>query len=198
MRRPLLGCTALASTLVLACTDATAPTAPTAPTVTLAPTAGPTADVVTRFTVPFFDAFADGEVAAVLGVSAGQLAAFCNGDESVLDVIRFQEVSRPDGSLKLTSQSRPRLTIYPLGNSSGPCDLVGVTPLATGKAKLSETDNDVTVSSNRTNSFGQNLTGIASGDGGRFKVRSKFRVTIHRNGNVGVHAEKFGITRVGR
>lgn len=193
MRPSLLGCTALASTLVLACTDSSAPTAPT---VGLEPTSVPTADLVTRFTLPFFDAFADGEFAAVLGVSAGQLAAFCNGDESVLDVIHFQEVSRPDGSFKLTTRTRPRLTIYPLGNSTSACDLVGVTPLATGKAKLNQTDNDVTVTFNRTNSFGQNLTGIASGDGGRFKVRSKFRVTIHRNGNVGIHAEKFAITRL--
>jgi hypothetical protein len=197
MRPSLLGCAALASTLVLACTDASAPTAPTAPTVALGPTSAPTADLVTRFTFPFFDAFADGEFAAVLGVSAGQLAAFCDGDASVLDVVRFQEVSRPDGSFKITTQSRPRLTIYPVGDSNGPCDLVGVTPLATGKAQVRVTDNDVTVTLNRTNSFGSHLTGNASGDGGRFKVRSQFRVTIHRNGDVDAHAEKFQIVQLG-
>ena len=193
MRPSLLGCCALASTLVLACTDS----APTAPTIAAEPASGPIADLVTRFTLPFFDAFADGEFAAVMGVSANQLAAFCNGDESVLDVIHFQQVSRPDGSLKLTVRSSPRLLIYPLGDSSGPCDLISVTPLATGKAQLSQTDNDVTVTFNRTNSFGSNLTGNASGDGGRFKVRAKSRITIHRNGKVGIHAQRFGITRVG-
>jgi hypothetical protein len=194
MRPSLLGCTALASTLVLACTDASAPTAPTG---ALEPTSAPSANAVNRFILPFFDAFADGEFAAVLGVGAGQLAAFCNGDESVLDVVRFLEVSRPDGSFKLTTQSRPRLTIYPIGDSSGPCDLVGITPLATGKAQVKVTDNDVTVTLNRTNSFGSHLTGIASGEGGRFKVRSQFRVTIHRNGSVSAHAQKFGITQLG-
>jgi hypothetical protein len=197
MRPSLLGCTALASTLVLACTDASAPTGPTSPTVTAKPTSAPTADLVTRFTAPFFDAFADGEFAAVLGVSPAGLAAFCDGDESGLDLIHVQEVSRPDGSIKITARSRPRLLIYPIGDSSGPCDLVGITPLATGKAQLNRTDNDFTVTFNRTNSFGSHLTGNASGDGGRFKVRSQVRITIHKNGEFQVHAQRFGITRLG-
>ena len=50
MRPSLVGCIALSSTLVLACTDASAPTAPT---VGLEPTSGPTADLVTNFTVPY-------------------------------------------------------------------------------------------------------------------------------------------------
>jgi hypothetical protein len=194
MRPSLLGCTALASTLVLACTDASAPTDPTAAAEAVSV---PTADLVTRVSLPFFDAFADGEFAAVLGVSPAGLAAFCDGDESGLDVIHVQEVSRPDGSIKITARSRPRLLIYPLGNSSGPCDLVGITPLATGKAQLNQTDNDLTVTFNRTNSFGSHLTGNASGDGGRFKVRSQVRITIHKNGEFQIHAQRFGITRLG-
>lgn len=112
MRPALLGCTALASTLVMACADASAPTAPT-----VAAEAGsvPTADLVTRISIPFFDAFADGEFAAVMGVSREGLAVFCNGDESGLDQIHFQQVSRRDGSLKRTVRSRPRLLFIPLG-----------------------------------------------------------------------------------
>jgi len=194
MRPRLLGCTALASTLLFACTDVSAPTAPT---VAAEATSAPTADLVTRFTFPFFNAFADGEFAAVLGVNPAQLATFCDGDESVLDRIHIQQVSRPDGSFKITSRSRPRLIIYPLGNSTGPCDLVGPTPLATGKAQLNETDNDLTLTLSRTNSFGSNLTGMAAGDGGRFKVRSSFRITIQRNGEFRVRSQRFGITELG-
>ena len=89
-----------------------------------------------------------------MGVSREGLAVFCNGDESGLDQIHFQQVSRRDGSLKRTVRSRPRLLIYPLGDATGACDLVSSTPLASGKAQLNETDNDVTVTFNRTNSFG--------------------------------------------
>ena len=132
-----------------------------------------------------------------MGVSANQLAAFCAGDESVLDVIHFQQVSRPDGSLKLTVRSSPRLLIYPLGDSNGPCDLDLGHP-ARHRQGAAESDRQrCHVTFNRTNSFGSNLTGNASGDGGRFKVRSKSRITIHRNGKVGIHAQRFGITRVG-
>jgi hypothetical protein len=194
MRPSLLGCTAVASTLVLACSD---PSAPTAPTAAAGAVSTPTAALVNRFSVPFLETLVDGDLVAVMGLSPGQFPAFCDGDESVLDQITVQEVSRPDGSLKVTIRGSPRLIIYPLGDAIFLCDLAAVSPLATGKAQLSSTDNDLFVSLNRTNSFGSNLTGIASGAGGRYKVRAKFRVTIQRNGEGRVRTERFGITQLG-
>jgi hypothetical protein len=194
MRPFLLGCTAVASTLVLACGD---PSAPAAPMAAAEAVSTPTAALVNRFSFPFFETLVDGDLVAVLGLSPGQLPAFCDDDFDVLDQIRIQEVSRPDGSLKVTTGGSLRLIIYPLGDASDVCDLATVRPLATGKAQLSRTDNDLFVSLNRTNSFGSNLTGIASGEGGRFKVRAKFRITIQRNGEGRVRTERFGITQLG-
>ena len=194
MRPFLLGCTAVASTLVLACGD---PSAPAAPTAAAEPVSTATAALVNRFSVPFLETLVDGDLVAVMGLSPGRFSAFCDGDESVLDQITVQEVSRPDGSLKVTIRGSPRLIIYRLGDAMFLCDLAAVSPLATGKAQLSRTDNDLFVSLNRTNSFGSNLTGIASGEGGRFKVRAKFRITIQRNGEGRVRTERFGITQLG-
>ena len=194
MRPSLLGCSALASTLVLACNE---PSAPSALSSAAEAVSAPTAAFVNRFSVPFLETLVDGDLVAVMGLSPEQLPAFCDGDDSVLDQITVQEVSRPDGSLKVTIRGSPRLIIYPLGDATELCDLAAVSPLATGKAQLARTDNDVFVSLNRTNSFGSNLTGIASGDGGRFKVRARFRVTIQRNGVGTVRTERFGITQLG-
>lgn len=192
--RPSLGCGALASTLVLACGDPAAPTVPTSAVETAPP---PTAALVNRLSFPFFTTIVDGDFVAVIGLSHGQLPALCAGDESVLDLIHVQEVTRPDGSLKITARSRPRLVIYSVEGVSDLCELTSATPLAAGKAQVAQTDNDVFVSFNRTNSFGSNLTGIASGEGGRFKVRARVRITIQRNGDFRVRSERFGITRLG-
>lgn len=192
--RPSLGCGVLASTLVLACGD---PAAPTVPTSALEAASPQTAALVNRFSFPFFTTLVDGDLVAVIGLSHGQLPAFCAGDESVLDLIRIQEVTRPDGSLKITARSRPRLVIYSIEGVSDLCELTSATPLAAGRAQLNQTDNDVFVSLDRTNSFGSNLSGVASGEGGRFKVRARFRITIQRNGDFRVRTERFGITRLG-
>lgn len=53
------------------------------------------------------------------------------------------------------------------------------------------------MSLNRTNSFGSNLTGMAVGEGGRYKVRARFRLAITRNGAFLVRNERFDITRLG-
>jgi hypothetical protein len=194
MRPPLLGCTALASTLVLACSEPSAPPVPTSDAEAVSPQ---TAALVNRFTFPFFATLVDGDLIAVIGLSPAQLPAFCAGDESVLDPIHILEVTRPDGSLKVTTRSRPRLIIYSAVGISEVCELTSATPLATGKGQLNQTDNDVFVSLNRTNSFGLSFSGIASGDGGRFKVRARFRATIQRNGEGRVRTERFEITQLG-
>jgi hypothetical protein len=76
--------------------------------------------------------------------------------------------------------------------------LTAASPLATGRARLTLTDNDFFVSLNRNNSFGSNLTGIASGNGGRFKVDAKSRLAIKRNGELVFHNLRFRLTPIGR
>ena len=77
------------------------------------------------------------------------------------------------------------------------CDLADATPLATGRAHMTGTDNDVFASLKRTNSYGTNLVGTASGPSGDFKVRGSFRTTIDRNGNADVRHLKVSITPLG-
>ena len=194
MRPSLPGYVALAGSFILACADVSSPTGPTvaAEAVSAQPAA-----LVSRFTGPFFQFLVDGDLIAVMGLSPDQLPALCAGDESVLDELHFQEVTRPDGSLKLVLRARPRLIIYSIAGVSDLCDLSAVAPLATGKIQMTQTDNDLFVSLRRTNSVGTNLGGIASGAGGRFKVRGRFRITIKRNGDFLVRNERFGITRLG-
>jgi hypothetical protein len=192
--RPFPPLLASLSSVLLACDG---PSAPTSPAATAEATSLPTAALVERFDDRFFQVVVDGDLAAVVGLGPEQLPAFCAGDESVLDPIHFLVVSRPDGSLKQTVRASPRVIIYPIAGVSNLCELTAVTPLATGKAHMAHTDNDFFVSLNRTNSFGSNLSGIASGEGGRFKVRARFRITIQRNGEIQVRTERSGITPLG-
>lgn len=187
MRPAVLGCSALASALVMGCSEPSAPTAPVADAERVAPR---TADLVTRFSAPFFDLVVDGDLVALVGIGPAQLSAFCLGDESVLDPVHVQEVTRPDGSFKITVRGRPRLVIYSISGVSDLCDLTTASALAVGRAQFSQTDNDLAVSLNRTNSFGSNLNGVASGRGGRYKVQARFRVTIQRNGDFRVRNER--------
>jgi hypothetical protein len=194
MRLSLLGCTALASTTVLACNDVSSPTPP-------ADLQGPSySATVNRFTVPYFNFVTDESsgLIALLGLSPDLLADACAGEDVAFDQVKVVEVFRPDGSLKITVQGRVRTLIYSLGSITDVCELTGSTPLATGRAHVLEVDNDVFVSGNRTNSFGANLEGTASGPGGRFKVQGKFRIIIQRNGEGRVRNERFNIRRIGR
>lgn len=193
MRPIVLGSTALASTLVLACSDVSSPTPsaePVSPSLSAA---------VRRFTEPFFDIVVDEprNLAAVVGLGHDQLAGFCAGEAVVFDQVNILEVTRPDGSVKITARGKPRATVYSIAGVSDLCELIESAPLATGRANLSRTDNDLFVSFNRTNSFGMNLVGTPSGGGGRFKVRLRFRITIQRNGNFVVRTEDVSIRPLG-
>lgn len=193
MRFFLLGCATLASTLTLACSDNTSPTlAAEVPS-------SPFSASVNRFTAGFFDFFLDQSqnLVAVVGLGHEQLAAFCANEDVTFDQVRFLEVTRPDGSLKITSHGRPRVTVYSGAGISDLCELADATPLATGRAQVTATDNDFFVSLNRTNSFGRSLVGTATGPGGRFKVRGSFRITIDHDANSHVRRLRFSITRLG-
>ena len=193
MRPFLLGCTALASTAVLACNDVSSPTPPAEPP---SPSFSAT---VNRFTTPYFNFVVEASsgLIAVLGLSHEGLLGFCAGEDVAFDQVKVVEVFRPDSSLKITIQGRVRLAVYSLGSISDICELTESTPLAIGRAHTTQVDNDFFVSRNRTNSFGANLEGTASGTGGRFKVRGKFRAIIFRNGESRLQNEKFSVRRIG-
>jgi hypothetical protein len=194
MRPLLIGCTTLAATLVLACNDATSPTQPANPQ------SASIRATVNRFTVPYFNFVVDESsgLIALLGLSHEMLIGTCAGEDVAFDQVKVVEVFRPDGSLKFTVQGRVRMAVYSLGEIFDICELTESTPLARGRAHVTEVDNDLFVSGNRTNSYGANLEGTASGPGGRFKVRGKFRALIRRNGEGRVLNEEFSIRRLGR
>lgn len=194
MRQFLLGCTIFGSAPALACKDVTSPT-PYAEVLSGTPSA-----IVNRFTDAFADFFVDESrgLVAVIGLGHDQLPAFCAGEEVLFDQLSFVEVIRPDGTVKITLHGKPRVTVYSATDfTDDVCVLAGATPLATGQARLTGTDNDVQVSHTRTNSFGRSLVGTASGIGGRFKVRGSFRITIDRDDNLVVRHEEFSITPLG-
>jgi hypothetical protein len=168
------------------------------PTAAAEPLSAPTAALVSRSTTLFLQVLVDGGLVAVIGLSSAELAAFCAGDGSVLDELSFQQVTRPDGSVKVTIRGSLRVIVYSIEGASELCDLTAASPLATGRARLTLTDNDFFVSLNRNNSFGSNLTGIASGNGGRFKVDAKSRLAIKRNGELVFHNLRFRVTPIGR
>jgi hypothetical protein len=194
MRVFLLGCTALLSTLALACDEESSPTSPAE---NVRPSLRAT---VTRTTEAFFRLEVDDATGliAVFGLSQEDLAGLCAGQVVDFDQLRDVIVTRPDGSVKLTVQGRPRVTIYPpTANLTDLCQLTEVTPIATGTVHFSHLDNDVFLSGNGANSFGENLMGTASGSGGRFQVRERFRVTILPSGEPELRNFEFSITRVG-
>jgi hypothetical protein len=194
MRRFFLACSALASPLVLACNDVSSPTPPAE---ALAPAFSAT---VNRFTGDDFFAVLVNEslsLAAVIGLSHDQLPAFCAEENVAFDQFNVLEVTRPDESVKVTLQGSLGLTVYSIVGISDLCELTETTPLATGTARVRYTDNDVSVTLNRTNSFGTSIVGTASGNGGRFHVYSNFRITILPNGVEELRVDKVSITPLG-
>jgi hypothetical protein len=201
MRRPplplRLTAAALASTLVLACGEPTSPP--------LAAEAGPpslASATVRRFTTTFVQFVTDlsSGLTAVAGISADQLALACAGQPFTFDEVSVVEVTRPDGSRKVTVRGNDlTVLVYP-GAVSNPCEFAGVPPLATGTAKVIQTDNDVDASHNRTNSFGLSLVGraAAAGGGTHYRVRARFRTTISKEGLLVVRTFDFSARPVGR
>lgn len=197
MRRlSLLPVAALAVTLALACSEPTSP-----PPATQVATPSFAAATARRFTVPFFNTFTDAssDLTAVFGITAEQLAAACAGGDFTQDEVTVVEVTRPDGSLKVTVHGNNLTVLIYSGGFEDVCELAGRTPLATGTAKVTQTDNDFFISGNRTNSFGLSLIGRAASDetGARFLVRGRFRTTISKQGLQLVRTIEFSIRAPG-
>jgi hypothetical protein len=85
------------------------------PTAAAEPVSAPTAALVSRSTTLFLQVLVDGGLVAVIGLSSAELAAFCAGDGSVLDELSFQQVTRPDGSVKVTIRGSLRVIVYSIG-----------------------------------------------------------------------------------
>jgi hypothetical protein len=155
---------------------------------------------VTRFTEGFFRVEVDEETGliAVFGLSHEEIAPLCAGQEIEFDPLFDVEVIRPDGSVKLSVQGQPSVTIYPLiPDFTDLCQLTEVTPLATGTVHFSHLDNDVNLSLERANSFGETVMGTVSGSGGRFQVSESFQVTILPSGDIEFRNFRFSITPIG-
>jgi hypothetical protein len=195
MRPLFLGCTALVSILALACKDVSSPTLP------IEPQSPSLSASVERTTEGFFRLEVDEATGliAVFGLSQDDLVALCAGQDVVFDQLDDVVVTRPDGSVALSVQGRPRVTIYPpTPDLTDLCQLTEVTPIAKGTVHFSHIDNDVFLSGDRTDSFGENLMGTASGSGGKFFVREKFHATILPSGDLEFRNFEFSITPIGK
>jgi hypothetical protein len=185
------------SAVVLACGE---PTGPTPSTEAGSPSLA--AASVRRFTDQFFDAITDPStgLTALLGISRDQLARACAGEPFTLDDVTIVEVTRPDGSVKVTVHGNDLTVLVFAGIVEDVCELAGEAPLATGRAKVTQTDNDFFVSRNRTNSFGLSLIGRATAaEGGtHYLVRGRFRATISRQLELVIRTLNFSVRPVGR
>jgi len=135
----------------------------------------------------------------VIGLSAVQFARFCAEQPFTKDEVTIVEVTRPDGSIKRTVQGRElSLMIYP-GTFDDVCELATRTPLATGTAKVTETDTDFFVSGKRTDVIGFSLVGRARSaeTGAHFLVRAQVRALFPKHGESRLLRRDFSIKRVG-
>jgi len=182
--------------LLAGCQDVTSPkTTPNA-----APGSPSLAATVTRFSEGFFRVEGDEEAGliAVFGLNPEEIAPLCAGQEITLDQLFDVEVVRPDGSVRLSVQGEPQVTIYPLiPNFTDLCQLAEVTPLATGTVHFSHLDNDVNLDLCAADSFGETLMGTVAGSGGRFQVLESFRVTVLPSGDIEFRNFRFSITQIG-
>jgi hypothetical protein len=116
----------------------------------------------------------------IAGLSLDQLAALCAGGNFTFEPATEKRVFRPDGSIhQLFKAKNVTLLLYDVAS----VDFCAVAPFAVGRGNFTGTDNDLTVSGNRTNSFGFRLRGrVAEDSGERHHMLAKFHALITRSG----------------
>jgi len=167
---------ALASVLAAACMDQ-APTAPQGAARSL-----PSADV-SRPTVDFAWVVIDEErgLTAVLGATAEENAAACQSG-LFPEQITYLWVDRPDASVKLLGKDKAMgVTVWPSPSGDICGELLGLTPLATGRARVMYVDNDAFLSRDRTNAYGVRARGslTSPATGGAVAVAVRFHAVWH-------------------
>jgi hypothetical protein len=142
---------------------------------------GPGAFVI-RFENTIFIVFADPEsdLTVMAGMTLDQRAALCAGGGFTFEPATEQLVFRPDGSIhRLFKAKNVTLLLF----DAASVDICAVAPFAVGRGNFTNTDNDLTVSGNRNNSFGFRLRGrVAEASGERHHLLVKFHALIARSG----------------
>ncbi len=142
---------------------------------------GPGAFVV-RFetTIGFLFVDPESDLTVIAGLTLDQLAALCAGGDVTFEPATEQLVFRPDGSIhQLFKAKKATLLLFDVAF----VDFCAVAPFAVGRGNFTGTDNDLTVSGNRTNSFGFRLRGrVAENSGERHHLLAKFHALITRSG----------------
>jgi hypothetical protein len=186
MRRTLPLAIALAGgSLALACSDTpTSSTAwePARPELRTARNPNSPGALVVRFegALGVFFSGPDEQYSVLAGLTLANLAALCADEAFAFEPIQGQDVIRPDGSVHEVTQGR-NVTILVFEGAFA--DFCAAPPFATGQGRWTNTDNDLFVSLNRTNSFGFRLRGKVTEPGGqRHHVLVKFHGLINRQG----------------
>jgi hypothetical protein len=186
MRRSVPLAIALAcGSVALACSDTTiSPTGlePAGPELPTARSPGNPGALVIRFegALGLFFSGPDEQYSVLAGLTPADLAALCADEAFSFEPIQGQDVIRPDGSVHEVTQGR-NVTILVFQGAFA--DFCAQAPLATGRGRWTNTDNDLFVSLNRTNSFGFRLRGQVTEPGGeRHHVLVKFHGLINRQG----------------
>jgi hypothetical protein len=176
----LLSVAALASALALGCTDRPVPTGPAGSLPASLPT-NRSPDgwgaLVSRAPDDFSALIIDEErgLTALLGSTPEEIAPACLSGmepESTLT----QLVIRPDSSVKAVAKGRELgVTVWAALSGDLCGELVGVTPLASGTARVIYVDNDAFLSFERANAFSVRahgtVTSLATGEEFRLLVR---------------------------
>ena len=170
-RSSLLPTAALASALLLACSDQPGGTGPK-------PDATPTAPRSVERTIEHLGiGFGDDHYLVILGGTAENWAAFCATGAENWDAWTVLTVTRPDGSAKKEFQGRDlHALIWNL-----PADVCAESPDYTGMASFTGHDNDLDLSAQGANASGQNATGTVSDASGQdYDLLVAFNFTIKR------------------
>jgi hypothetical protein len=122
----------------------------------------------------------DEQYSVLAGLTLANLAALCADEGFSFEPILGQDVIRPDGSVHEVTQGR-NVTILVFEGAFA--DFCAAPPFAVGRGRWTNTDNDLFVSLNRTNSFGFRLRGGVTEPGGqRHHVLVKFHGLFSRQG----------------
>lgn len=124
------------------------------------------------------------DLRVIAGVTLDQLAALCSGGDFTLEPATGQVVFRPDGSIhQLFKAKGVTLLVF----EQAFADFCAVPPFAVGRGNFINTDNDLLVSLNRTNSFGFRLRGrVTDASGGQSHLVAMFHAIINRCGELRV------------
>jgi hypothetical protein len=126
-----------------------------------------------------------------------------DGPPPVLELVPASTHETGQGAVVASFKATRDIELWDLDDPSnpvGPCtDTAEQTgPWALGDVSVSSTDNDLSGSGTRTNSFGDSGNGTVANSDGQWHYSWNFTALIDKDGEFKVAAENFNLKRIGR